>query len=67
MTTKAVLAQNSRRFERWAWFTTWILPAGLALPAIIESNPAIVIFYSAVSALLVLGLLLTMRDFFQKQ
>ncbi len=56
-----------RRLERWAWYTTWILPAGLALPAILESNPGIVIFYSTVSAVLVLGLLLTMRDFFPKQ
>ncbi len=56
-----------RRYERWAWYTTWILPAGLALPAILESNQGIVIFYSTVSAVLVLGLLLTMRDFFPKQ
>jgi hypothetical protein len=56
-----------RRYERWAWYTTWILPAGLALPAILESNPGIVIFYSTVSAVLVLGLLLTLRDFFPKQ
>ncbi len=53
-----------RKFERWAWLTTWILPVGLTLPAIAESNPAIIIIYSTVSGLLVLGLLLTMRDFF---
>ncbi len=52
-----------RRFERWAWLTSWIQPIGLALPAVIESNPAILIFYFTASALLVLGLLLTMWDF----
>jgi hypothetical protein len=50
-----------RRCEKWAWFATWILPVGLALPAL--NDPDIAIFYFAVAALCVLGLLLTLRDF----
>ena len=54
-----------RRGEKWAWYTTWILPIGLAVPgASVDSN--IAIFYYAVAAVCVLGLLLTMRDFFSQ-
>jgi hypothetical protein len=51
-----------RRGEKWAWHTTWLLPIGLAVPAVISGNN-IAIFYYAVAAVCVLGLLLTMRDF----
>lgn len=51
-----------RRVEKWAWFTTWILPTCLALPA--ASDPDIAIFYFVVSAFFVLGLLLSMPEFF---
>ena len=53
-----------RRGEKWAWLTTWILPAGLALPAL--NDPNIAILYIAVAAVCVLGMLLTMREFFSK-
>jgi hypothetical protein len=53
-----------RRVEKWAWLSTWILPVGLALPAI--NDPEITLFYFVVAALCVLRLLLTMRDFFSK-
>lgn len=52
-----------RRGEKWAWYTTWILPIGLAVPAF-NGDSSIAIFYFAVAAVCVLGLLLTMRDFF---
>ncbi|MBI3362566.1 MAG: hypothetical protein HY023_15810 [Chloroflexi bacterium] len=55
-----------RRGEKWAWVTTWILPIGLAAPAFIAGNGNIAIFYYAVAAVCVLGLLLTMRDFFSR-
>jgi len=55
-----------RRGEKWAWVTTWLLPIGLAAPAFIAGNGTIAIFYYAVAAICVLGLLLTMRDFFSK-
>ena len=51
-----------RRGEKWAWLATWILPAGLALPA--ATDPDIAILYYTVSAVCVLALLLTMREFF---
>ena len=53
-----------RRGEKWAWFATWILPLGLALPASTDAN--IAILYYGFAAACVLGLLLTMRDFFSK-
>jgi hypothetical protein len=52
-----------RRGEKWAWAATWLLPIGLALPAFLDPNIA---FYFGVAAIGVLGLLLTMRDFFPK-
>jgi hypothetical protein len=54
-----------RRGEKWAWVTTWLLPIGLALPAALD--PDIMIFYFAVAALCVLGLLLSMQPFFAKK
>jgi len=56
-----VIAIPFRRYEKWAWYATWILPIGLALPA---TDPKLAPFYSIVAAACVLGLLLTMRDFF---
>jgi hypothetical protein len=52
-----------RRGEKWAWVATWILPVGLALPAFNDPDIA---FYYGVAAVCVLGLLLTMQDFFSK-
>ena len=57
-----VIAIPFRRHEKWAWYATWILPIGLAAPAF--TDPNIALFYYAVAAVCVLGLLLTMRDFF---
>ena len=55
-----------RRGEKWAWYTTWLLPIGLAVPAVISGNN-IAIFYYAAAAVCVLGLLLTMRNFFSHE
>ena len=57
-----VIAIPFRRHEKWAWYATWILPIGLAIPA--STDPKLAPFYSLVAAACVLGLLLTMRDFF---
>jgi hypothetical protein len=57
-----VIAIPFRRHEKWAWYATWILPIGLAAPAF--TDPNIALFYYAVAAICVLGLLLTMRGFF---
>jgi hypothetical protein len=54
-----------RRIEKWAWLTTWILPICLTLPA--ATDPNLAIFYFGVSTMFVLGLLLTMREFYPRQ
>ena len=54
-----------RRGEKWAWLTTWILPVGLAIPA--ATDPNIAVYYFGMAAVCVLGLLLTLRDFFPKR
>jgi hypothetical protein len=53
-----------RRREKWAWLATWLLPIGLAIPA--AGDPDL-IFYFAVAAVCILGLLITMQDFFSKK
>jgi hypothetical protein len=60
-----VILNPFRRGEKWAWLTTWILPVGLAIPA--ATDPNIAIYYFGIVAVCVLGLLLTMRDFFLKR
>jgi hypothetical protein len=57
-----IIAIPFRQHARWAWYTTWILPTGLAIPAF--SNPNIAFFYLTVAAAGVAGLLLAMPDFF---
>ena len=59
-----VIAIPFRRHEKWAWYATWILPIGLAGSAALAADSNITPFYCAVAAACVLGLLLTMRDFF---
>jgi hypothetical protein len=51
-----------RRLEKWAWYTSWILPVVLAAGGFAAADVAL--FYYAFAAASVLGLLLTMRDFF---
>jgi hypothetical protein len=57
-----VIAIPFPRCEKWAWYATWILPIGLAIPA--STDLKLAPFYYAFAAACVLGLLLTMRDFF---
>jgi hypothetical protein len=59
-----VIAIPFRRCEKWAWYATWILPIGLAASAALAGDPNITPFYYAVGAACVLGLLLSIRDFF---
>jgi energy-coupling factor transporter transmembrane protein EcfT len=59
-----VIAIPFRRYEKWAWYATWILPIGLAAVAALSDDPNIMPFYYAAAGVCVLGLLLTMRDFF---
>ena len=59
-----VIAIPFRRCEKWAWYATWILPIGLAASAALAGDANITSFYYGAAAACVLGLLLTMRDFF---
>ena len=56
-----VLLIPFRRYERWAWYCTWLLPVGLAAPAYL--NTEIAIMYYTVAAVCVAGLLLTRPEF----
>ena len=60
-----VAAIPFRRLEKWAWYATWILPVGLAAVAFMDPN--IAFYYYPIAAACVLGLLLTMRGFFEIQ
>jgi hypothetical protein len=59
-----VIAIPFRRCEKWAWYATWILPVGLAASAALAGDANITPFYYGAAAACVLGLLLTMRNFF---
>lgn len=52
------------RREKWAWYTTWILPIGLAVPAF--TDPNIALLYYTFAAVCIMGLLLAMPDFFAR-
>ena len=57
-----VIAIPFRRLEKWAWYATWIFAIGLAAGGF--TAPDVAVLYYAVTAVCVLGLLFTMRDFF---
>jgi hypothetical protein len=57
----AILLVPFRRYERWAWYCTWILPIGLVLPAFL--NPDIAIIYYVATVVCVAGLLFTRQEF----
>jgi hypothetical protein len=62
-----LIALPFRRRERWAWFATWTLPMGLATPwlaAPASTDATIAILYYSIAAACVLGLLVTIHDFF---
>lgn len=56
-----VIAIPFRRLEKWAWYATWILPAGLIAAGFYAG---LMLFYGPVGLACVLGLLIAMRDFF---
>ena len=56
-----VIALPLRRGEAWAWYATWLLPAGLAVGTAVSGDPEILPLYFSVAAACVLGLLLTIR------
>ncbi len=56
-----VLCIPFRRLEPWAWAATWLLPIALTIVAVLDRN--IALYYLAVAAVCVVGLLLTVRAF----
>jgi hypothetical protein len=56
--------------HRWAWYALWLLPAALALTAILLASgrqPDVGAIYGAFAVVVVVGLLLPIRKFFPKQ
>ncbi len=58
-----------RQGHRWAWYAMWLLPATLALTAVLlalSDQPGIGAFYGVFVVVTVIGLLLPIRKFFPK-
>ena len=62
-----VLAIPFRRGERWAWYSTWILVIGFAVPILVsqESYIVYIVAYLIAAGVMALCLLLTRPAFFQ--
>ena len=61
-----VLAIPFRRGERWAWYSTWILVIGFAIPILINQE-IYVVAYLIAAGLMALCMLLTAPAFFRQQ
>lgn len=60
-----VLLIPFREGNKWAWMATWILPVVLALTAYFA--PEFAPYYYGTAVVFVLGLLLTMSEFFSNR
>jgi hypothetical protein len=60
-----VLAIPFRRGERWAWYSTWILVVGFAIPILIIQESYTVAYLTA-AGVMAFTLLLTRPAFFRK-
>ena len=61
-----VLAIPFRRGERWAWYSTWILVIGFAVPILINQE-SYVVAYLIAAGVMALVLMLTRPAFFQNE
>ena len=61
-----VLAIPFRRGERWAWYSTWFLVIGFAIPILIIQE-SYTVAYLIASGVMALILLLTRPAFFRKE
>jgi len=61
-----VLAIPFRLGERWAWYSTWILVIGFAIPILINQE-IYVVAYLIAAGLMALSLLLTRPAIFRKE
>ncbi len=57
-----VLLIPFRRGQKWAWWSTWILPTSMALTGLYI--PEFAPYYFGGAAVFAVGLLLTIKDFF---
>ncbi len=57
-----VLLIPFRQLQKWAWWSTWILPASMVLTGFFL--PEFAPYYFGGAAAFAVGLLLTMREFF---
>ena len=65
-----VLALPFRRREPWAWYTSWVLVIGFAVPLLLDPTAAgaggIAVGYLIAAGVMAVGLLLTRAAFFPK-
>lgn len=61
-----VLALPFRRREPWAWYTSWVLVIGFAVPLLLDPAGGIAVGYAIVAGVIAVGLLLTRAAFFPK-
>jgi hypothetical protein len=62
-----VLALPFRQGEPWAWYTSWILVIGFAVPILFDPAGGIAVGYGIAAGVMAVGLLLTRAAFFPKK
>ena len=61
-----VLALPFRRREPWAWYTSWVLVIGFAVPLLLDPTKGFLVAYAIAAGVIAVGLLLTRAAFFPK-
>ena len=61
-----VLALPFRRREPWAWYTSWVLVIGFAVPLLLDPTKGFAVAYAIAAGVIAVGLLLTRAAFFPK-
>lgn len=61
-----VLAIPFRRGERWAWYSTWILVIGFAVPILINQE-SYTVAYLIAAGVMAISLMITRPAFFRKE
>ena len=62
-----VLALPFRQREPWAWYTSWMLVIGCAVPLLLDRAGEIAVGYVIAAGVMAVGLLLTRAALFPKQ
>lgn len=61
-----VLALPFRRGEPWAWYTSWVLVIGFAIPLLLDPAKGYAVGYAIGAGVMAVGLLLSRAAFFPK-